>query len=540
MADPTMMENSAIAPSALPMVNVASTPVAGVQTNANANIKVSPDSYGAFGFKEDPIIEKLNNDSAKEHMLHWQPAVKEVMNVASPTATPESRMKTAEIFKGANDARPEDVIQGVLNLNPAQVYLGLTGGSDRREEAISADGQRYYKIYNSRISPTNPVGELRRIEDANGKILDEKRMQDVGPLTSRSDITAERSAAFIARGQAFRDVAQANSASYIGLQNAATQAGFNGAAIADLAKENQALGSKLGKASLSPAMSAHLAGISSIRSGDAERIKNSREKFNQFVTGNMSQDDWGKLKDESGGFALGFTYKQGEGLSYGGKKVNSTDDIDRIVKNYEKDQSSDQNIERRKADLLEQAQIKATGNDLAALNDIRSFINNNAKIALLQNKVEEAGGIGVAKPNLPHQLGESFQSGTLKAISDKYYGDAANLFAQFIDAKRSQLRNGEIPPMGKWQAEFANSPEIIALRAKAKADSNVYLQSTQAEIAAKNAEKLPAGTVGVSPATVAAPPPDETNQSNKTQPRNSAKPPVSKPAGKRSILDIIK
>jgi hypothetical protein len=534
MAEPALSELSPVTPSALPIANV--------QSNAQANIKVTPDVHGSFGWKEHPILEKLNQDVAIEHMRRWQPAVKDVMNVASPNATPENRMKTAEIFKNANDARPEDVIQGVLNLNPAQIYLGLTGGSDRREEAIAADGQRYYKIYNSRVSPTNPVGELRRIEDGSGRILDEKQMQEVGPLTSRSDITAERSAAFISRGQAFRDVAQANSGNYITIQKSAAEAGFNGSAISDLAQENQALGTKLGKASLSPAMSAHLAGIGSIRSGNAERIKNSRESFKQFVTGTQSEDAWNKLLDETGGFNLGLQYKQGEGLTHGGKKVTSTDDIDRIVKNYEKDQSSDQAIERRKSDLLEQAQIKATGNDLAALNDIRAFINNNAKIALMQNKIEEAGGIGVAKPNLPHQLGESFQSGTLKAISDKYYGDASNLWSQFVDQKRSQLRNGEIPPMGKWQAEFANSPQLIQLRTKAKEDSNAYLKASEAEVKAKSSETLPVGTPGAAPAAVGvAPPPVEAEKSGgKPQPNKSAKPPANKPAGKRPILDIIK
>ena len=480
-------------------------------SNAQAKLKASPEAAAAFGWTPSPLIQNYNIENAKQHMIESQPKVAAVMKAAQPNATPDDRLKAADIFKSTSEARPEDVIRAVVNLNPGDLYIALTGGSDRREIAIDANGKQYWKVYNARVSATNPAGELRRVEDfVTHQPLTSEQMDQVGPLTSRSDITAERQAKFIAQGQNFKDVAAANSANYINLQKSSSAAAIHGTGITDLADQANELGKKLGKYSLPPAVLQQLIGINSIRTGNTDAIKKAKEGLNQFSTGDKTNDDWKNFVDTNGGVNFGLQYKQGEGYSYGGSKIKSTDELNRIVNNYEQSQSSTQAIDRRRDDMINAALIRATEIDPAnrqqALIDITQFINKNAQIAQMQNDIEKSGGVPGVKPNLPHALGESYQAGTLKAISDRAYGETANLWAQFINNKRSQLAPGAVPPMGQWEAEFANSPEVKGIKAKAKAESLSYMQDAQAEMKAQSLAPVTAGTPGADKQNAVIPP----------------------------------
>jgi hypothetical protein len=515
-----------------------------VETPAVENTGIKANA-STFGWQPNPIIEKLNADTAARHAQEAAPAVQAVMKVASPNATGEDRLKAANVLKSANESKPEDVIRSVLNLNPADLYVALTGGSDRREEAIDSTGNLYYKVYNSRQNPANPAGELRRIEDALGNVLSDKQRAEVGPLTSKSDITAERSARFIANGQAFVPVAQANSQNYVNLQKSGAAAAIHGTGITDLANQVNELGQKLGKYSLSPDTLQKLSGVSSIRTGNTQQIQNATERIKQFLSTNGTNEGWKKTVDDAGGFNLGLQFKEGQGLFFGNEKISKAEDLDRVAKTYANTQSSSENIERRRNDMLAEAQIAATKidpkNRSQALADMNDFINKNAQIALMQNEVEKAGGVPGAKPNIPHQLGDSFQSGTLKAISDRAYGETANLWAQFINEKRAQLPAGAVPPMGQWEAEFANSASLKDIKTRAKADSLAYLKKSQPEM--EQLSVTPAQALSTPTIAAAAPPPAAgpvvSENVGKPAPKKSAPPPPASKS-KKSLADIFK
>ena len=479
-------------------------------TGGQAKLKVSPEATAAFGWNPSLLIQNLNIENAKQHMIESQPKVAAVMKAAQPDASPEDRLKAANIFKSTQESRPEDVIRAIVNFNPADLYIALTGGSDRRELAMDANGKQYWKVYNARVNPANPAGELRRVEDfVTHQPLTPQQMDEVGPLTSRSDITAERQASFIARGQNFKDVAAANSQNYINIQKSSAAAATHAAGISDLADQANELGQKLGKYSLPPAVLQQLTGVSSMRTGNTEAIKKAKENFGQYISGTKTADDFKNSTDQSGGVNFGLVYKEGQGLFFGNQKITSTDDLNRVAKNFEDTQSSSQAIERRRDDMLRSAQIAATAIDPAnrqqALNDMTAFINKNAQIALMQNDIEKAGGVPGVKPNLPHALGESFQAGTLKAISDRAYGDTANLWSQFINEKRAQLPPGGVPPMGQWEAEFANSRAVKEIKAKAKADSLNYMKQAEAEMTSQSLAGVPTGTPGAEKAALVPP-----------------------------------
>jgi hypothetical protein len=524
--------------------------VADNNLGGQAKLKATPEAAAAFGWTPSPLLQNLNIETAKQHMIESQPKVATVMKAAQPDASPEDRLKAANIFKSTQESRPEDVIRAIVNFNPADLYIALTGGSDRREEAFDANGKRYWKVYNARVSPTNPAGEFRRVEDGvTREPLTAQQMDEVGPLTSRSDITAERQASFIAKSQNFKDVAAANSANYINLQKSGAAAATHGAGISDLADQANELGQKLGKYSLPPAVLQQLTGVSSMRTGNTEAIKKAKENFNQYISGTKTADDFKNSTDQSGGVNFGLIYKEGQGLFFGNQKITSTDDLNRVAKNFEDTQSSSQAIERRRDDMLRAAQIAATAIDPSnrqqALNDMTAFINKNAQIAMMQNDIEKSGGVPGVKPNLPHALGESFQAGTLKAISDRAYGETANLWSQFINEKRAKLPPGGVPPMGQWEAEFANSPQVKEIKARAKADSLNYMKQAQAEMTSQSLAPVPAGTPGAEKAALVPPVITDTASNANPSVAGSNPPPTKKQnknteSGRPALSDIIK
>jgi hypothetical protein len=100
-------------------------------------------------------------------------------------------------------------------------------------------------------------------------------------------------------------------------------------------------------------------------------------------------------------------------------------------------------------------------------------LTNNAKIASAQNAIEQHGGIDITKPNLPHELGNSFMSARQKATSDEYYGAASQLFYQFVKDRTANLSPGQSPDIGMLRAEFANSDAMENLRRAAAEKSKV-------------------------------------------------------------------
>ena len=134
----------------------------------------------------------------------------------------------------------------------------------------------------------------------------------------------------------------------------------------------------------------------------------------------------------------------------------------------------------------------------------------------------------------------------MKAISDRAYGETANLWSQFINEKRAKLPAGGVPPMGQWEAEFANSRAVKEIKAKAKADSLNYMKQAEAEMTSQSLAGVPAGTPGAEKAALVPPViTDTSTNAAPPAPKGSNPPPdkqknKSSSTGKPSLSDIIK
>lgn len=433
---------------------------------------------------ETPELDQMNSFVAEKHMQESAPMVGAVMKAASPTATPQDRLKAASAFQSSNETRIGDVLGAIANFNPRDLYIALTGGSDVKERGYDGSSNPYAVVYNQR-------GELRGYEDpATGRRLTEDELAAIGPITSKRDVTAERQAAFKAAGASLAEVAAARNQAFIKTQNIAKEAGRNGGLIADLGAQNDEITQRLGPATLGPKQLAFIRGISNIGVGDTSAIRQVNEKLDRASVGRLTNDEWRKTADVLGGIALGLQYREGEGLTdSSGVKVNR-DKLEQLQNSFEKSQSSNKNVQARQADMLARAQTLAAG-DENLLRDITTLINNNAKISLSQNAIEQAGGIGVAKPNLPHELGESFYSANLKAKSDRMYGELAALHSQFMLAKAGTLRPGQSPDIGRWEVEFSNLPQVREIRKATKQAADSYIESVKPDIERINKQTVP-------------------------------------------------
>lgn len=422
-------------------------------------------------------FEQLNKDAADLHNRVYGPIVEKVMTAATGQGTPEDNIEVANVFKTANEARISDVLAGIFKADPLKVYVGLTGGADVHERGYDGAGNQYGTVYNQR-------GELRGYKNlSNGKYLTEQELSQIGPITSKSDITAERQQAFKSIGANLADVAQARAKDFINTMDLSREAGVNGGLIRDLGAQNNQIAKRLSPASLDPNTLAFVKGISSIRTGDQQQTRSTVDTLLQNSDGSKKSDSISKSAKDSIGLNFGLQYHQGRGWTDAKGNVASREQLEKMGRAFEEGQSSDKAIETRQQDMLQRAQILAAGKP-ELLNDMTALINNNYKISVAQNAIEKFGGIGVARPNLPQQLGDSFMSARQKAVSDEFYGAASEAFNSFMEKRLKSIPAGRSPDIGTLRAEFARSPEMANLR-KSAAEQSYIIDKDNAVVAAE-------------------------------------------------------
>lgn len=485
-----------------------------------------------LGWEPSPLTQQANKEAEDLHMRAHAPMVETVMKAASPQATPEDRVKAGDIFKNANEARMGDVIQSIVNLNPRDLYIALTGGSSKPEYGFDAAGNSYEVMYNQR-------GERRSVRDLRtNKYLDDKALAETNGITTRLDVTPERQKAFQAIGASLADVAAVRTQDLIKTKQAAGEAGTYGKMIQDYGAQNDQIAKRLSPASMDAGTLAFIRGISSIRTGDTQATKSLIDKAKEVASGTRAYKDLTDSEKNSLGVNLGLQYHEGKGLVNAKGDSQDSKDIERLGRSFEESQSSDKAIQTRQQDMLARAQTLFAGK-VERLDDITALINNNAKIAAAQNAIEQHGGIGVAKPNLPHELGNSFMSARQKAISDEFYGASSQLFYQYIKDRTSNLRPGQSPDIGMLRAEFANSPEMVKLRNAAIEKSSIVDKENALVAEEINNRPLPKGLTNETNRSPV-PPPAEVMP---TRAPNGAKAPretpATQPTGRRSLGDIF-
>lgn len=440
---------------------------------------LKPPSNLDWGQSQD--FEQLNKDAADLHERVYAPIVQKVMTAATGQGTPEDNIEVANVFKTANEARIGDVLAGIFKADPLKVYVGLTGGADVHERGYDGAGNQYGAVYNQR-------GELRGYKNlSNGKYLTEQELAQVGPITSKSDITAERQQAFKAIGANLADVAKARATDFITTQHLSGEAGANGGLIRELGAENNQIAKRLAPASLDPKTLGLVRGIASMRTGDEQQTRSTVDTLKEFANGTKSSNELSKSAKDSIGLNFGLQYHQGRGWTDSKGNVVSANELEKMGRAFEEGQSSNKAIETRQQDMLARAQTLLAGKP-ELLNDITALVNNNAKIAMAQNAIEKFGGIGVARPNIPHQLGDSFMSARQKAISDEYYGAASEAFYSFMEKRLKGIPAGRSPDIGALRAEFAQSPEMARLR-KSAAEQSHMVDKENAAVSAEISQR---------------------------------------------------
>lgn len=458
-----------------------------------------------FGWS-NAAYDEANKRAEEVHQQAAAPIVQTLMKAASPQATPEDRVAAGDFFKTANEARIGDLIGAIANLNPRDIYIAATGGSDVREIGYDAAMKPYEVIFNQR-------GELRGYKDpSTGKMVSPEQIQAVGGITTKRDVTPERQKLFQSMGVSLADVAKARSEDYIQTKQAAGAAGPNADLIESLAQRNDVLAQRLSPASMDAKTLAFVRGISSIRTGDTQTTRGVTDALKEGATGDKKSSDISNSAKTSIGANLGLQYIEGKGWVDNKGRVQTRNDLERLSNTYEQSQSSDKAIETRQQDMLARAQTMFAGK-VELLNDINELINNNSKISIAQNQIEKFGGIGVARPNLPHQLGDSFMSARQKANSDEYYGAAARLFSDFVTRETENLPVGRVPDIGALRTRFAQSPEIKKLQRIAQ-ERGILLDKENAIVAKEiNARDATAGLSNEPARAAVAPPSNPTNPS---------------------------
>lgn len=489
----------------------------------------APASTLDWGQSQD--FDQLNKDAADLHERVYGPVVQKVMTAATGQGTPEDNIEVANVFKTANEARIGDVLAGIFKADPLKVYVGLTGGADVHERGYDGAGNQYGAVYNQR-------GELRGYKNlSNGKYLTEQELAQIGPITSKSDITAERQQAFKAVGANLADVAKARATDLIKTQQLAGEAGANGGLIRELGAENNQISKRLSPASLDPKTLALVKGVSSIRTGDEQQTRSTVDTLKQFANGNKASTDLSKSAKDSIGVNFGLQYHQGRGWVDSKGNVASSDQLEKMGRAFEEGQSSNKAIETRQQDMLQRAQILAAGKP-ELLNDITALINNNYKIAVAQNAIEQHGGIGVARPNLPQQLGDSFMSARQKAISDEYYGAASEAFYSFMEKRLKSIPAGRSPDIGALRAEFAQSPEMAKLRKSAAEQSHIVDKDNAAISAEIGQRQATQGLTNETGREAVAPRESASRSMGPTGSRPPAAAPTSEPPKVKTMADI--
>jgi hypothetical protein len=528
MPDPTVAE--AVAPPQQSIAGVAPPQLGGFSQQKGGSVKTAAD----LGWVPTPELDRLNQELDSRFMQQTAPVASALAKASQPTATPADRVTAMDGIKSvvknsADQARPEDVMRAVLSGNIGDIMIALTGGSDVKERAFSGAGDEYFSVYNRR-------GDFRRHETKDGKVLTPEDLKQIGPLTTRRDITAERTAGFEAAKIPLKAIAQSRANDLVSFQQASTAAAGGADAMLDLANQNEQKAIRLLPATVNPKVQALLRGASTIGSSNTQQTTESVNRLKTLASQKAITKEDIDAFNAAGGIRFGFILEEGKRLQNKNGTVAETKDVDEAAKNYSQNLSSTDRIESNKNDLLERAQIIAAGNQ-QMLDDLSTFINNNSKIALIQDKIEKAGGIHVAKPNLPYELTGSFFVARENAIANQAYAKKARLFAEFMSDRLSKLPSGASPDTAKMLLEFSSDPRIkeidkaayeAATRAE-KESAGLKSEISQAPIPADLMSKSPpplVSTVDTNPPTISA-----------TSSRSPQERSITKPASSQSATE---
>jgi hypothetical protein len=498
-----------------------------------------------YGFKLPPKLQYINEESVLKHEADNTPKIQSILAAGNPNATGEDRLKAAAALKnatGSEEFRGGDFIQSLIKGNIRDAYIAATGGADIRARAWDQDGNEYVKVFNQRESKANPYGEIRRYETLDGKVLDDASLK--GKLiTSQFEIPLTQQPFFQAEGIIAKDVAAAQSRNWLNLQDIASKGMLAVPELKSLTTDNRRVLKELQPMSVDPTTRALLAGASEIRTGNTQEFQKASERLKEFAKGNGTSAEFADFAKKNAGLTMGLNYNEGKGFTDSKGRTTTENDLERNINSTKSTMGSSSEVMARKDDLLQRAQALALKGDLKNFNLVQRYINNQFKTANLISEIEKRGGIGVSKPNLEFQTGDSFSLAYTKNELDDVYVDSLDVFAKTVNLARDELK-GKIPPLGEVERAVANNPFIKSRKQQAYKDIETFdaeNAKTQQAISASKPNPELLAQPGITPPVAAAPPPAAAPVAGTPKKPVGSRPPVAAPAApaKRSISSIL-
>lgn len=438
-----------------------------------------------LGFQSDPQIDLMAKYSAEKYDKQYVPEAEKVVK-AIQQPSPQSNIEAADAIQkmsGTDQPQWMNVLQSVINLNPREAAIFMNGGADVPTQAFDGSGKQWIKVFNERRSKQNPYGEERHyIDPETGKkyTRGELDKMGVGPVLSTQEIPVSQQNWYTAQGITAKQAAQAQIDRWNKTQTVAAEALINGPLIKDLSDqlEQSYNNPNFIKLSASPQVRELLAGVNEIRTGNSTAIRNSAETMKRFAKGDKKASEVNDSIKQTGGITFGLNYNEGKGWTNSEGKVVTVDDIEQAAKNAQSSLSSENQITSRKNDLLQKAQLAAAKGDLPSIDAIQNVINLEYQKSLAIQKIEDAGGIGIAKPSLAHEVGDSFSLAGVKNKMSANYGDLATLYGSQVKALKDSSPN-KVPAIGDVEALIKSNPLVRESRAKTRASIEKYIADVE-------------------------------------------------------------
>jgi hypothetical protein len=447
----------------------------------NVGIKVPPKDF--LGYEPSAELSYFSSRLVKDYDEKNLPLAETIIKGASPQADDKARLDAADAIKKASGVdQPQwmNVIQSAINLNPRDLAISLNGGADVPSQARDRNGNQWTKVFNERKTTQNPYGELRHYVDANGKKYTPEEAEKAagGAIVSLREIPLVQQNFYKAQGISADKVAGAQAEEWNKTQKIAATAMANAPVIIDSSNQLEDIYKKLVPYSVDPKTRELLAGIGDMRTGNQRSLEKAADKLKEIVKGGSTAKNLEDLKGLTGGFTFGFNLNERKQLINADNTIATSNDIDRAVNSEKKSSSSDNAVTARKADLLNRAQIIAAKGELPNLDLIQMAVNLEYQKALAINAIESQGGIGVAKPTLPNEVGDSFSLGYVKNKISADYGALAQMFGDRVQEFK-QTSKGQVPAIGDIESMISNNPAVMRGKQQSVAKIKEFLEASK-------------------------------------------------------------
>lgn len=493
----------------------------------------NPDVQSANSDWNIPAALKAVNDlSEKEHYeLHKEP-ITAIRDSFSPNANPDTKLKAAEYLKaytgpknnedyaGSHEFRLDEAL-GSQNLG--DLVKAFTGGSDRREIGRNGEGIPVVTVYNGR-------GDVRRYEWANGERISPEELAKLGPVSSVRDISAERAAAYKAKGLSATAIQTAMANDWSNVLKKSSVAASTADSLIDAGSQIKELAGRLVPYSVNPETRAFLARVNTLTNDRNQQRSLAKDTVNKIATGQVESKEANNTLSKIQGIngPLVFTKNQGILNSKGEKASN--EEINDVVNKLAEQNSTTDKITSNAQNLMNEAQLLASQKKIENIDDITRLIGLKRQAAELSNKLKEVGGIpgAVTAPNVDHNVTDSFSLAYTNGEYTEAEGKLAKAYAEHVRKALATLGN-RAPDIGSVEAEFATGTMARGLRANRTLNIERFLKEHASELENLNKQQIPKEIVNQVNGTPVAPPPDI-----------SAKVPTSKPETKSETKETTK